>query len=79
MATPEQRQKTAIIYVRVKPEVKALLEAQAHAQGRTLTNYLEWLAVQHAQPQPAQHAQGGTTMTAGRCGSPARGPGKPTA
>jgi uncharacterized protein (DUF1778 family) len=50
MATnTEKRQKTAIIYVRVKPEVKAMLEAQAKAQGRSLTNYLEWLARQHSQ------------------------------
>lgn len=52
MTSPAKRQKTAIIYVRVKPEIKALLEEQAKAQGRNLTNYLEWLARQHSQPAP---------------------------
>jgi uncharacterized protein (DUF1778 family) len=58
MKSPAKRQKTAIIYVRVKPEIKALLEAQARAQGRSLTNYLEWLALHQGQqeqpPQPAE-------------------------
>lgn len=54
MASEAKRQKTAIIYVRVKPEVKAMLEAQAKAQGRSLTNYLEWLALVHGQ-QEQQH------------------------
>jgi hypothetical protein len=30
--------------------VKVMLETQAKAQGRSLTNYLEWLARQHNQP-----------------------------
>ena len=58
MASTAKRQKTAIIYVRVKPEVKTMLEAQAKAQGRSLTNYLEWIARQHSrqdqQRQPAE-------------------------
>jgi uncharacterized protein (DUF1778 family) len=58
MAGTEKRQKTAIIYVRVKPEVKTMLEDQAKAQGRSLTNYLEWLAMrqsqQERQRQPAE-------------------------
>lgn len=54
MASEAKRQKTAIIYVRVKPEVKAMLEAQAKAQGRSLTNYLEWL-VMHQGQQEQQH------------------------
>ena len=58
MAGTEKRQKTAIIYVRVKPEVKAMLEGQAEAQGRSLANYMEWLARQHSrqarQRQPAE-------------------------
>lgn len=49
MAGTEKRQKTAIIYVRVKPEVKMMLEDQAKAQGRSLTNYLEWLAMRQSQ------------------------------
>jgi uncharacterized protein (DUF1778 family) len=56
MASTEKRQKTAIIYVRVRPEVKALLEAQAKAQGRNLTNYLEWLVRQHGQPEQQRDA-----------------------
>lgn len=55
MAGTEKRQKTAIIYVRVKPEVKTMLEEQAKAQGRSLTNYLEWLAL--CQSQQAQQRQ----------------------
>jgi len=51
MAGTEKRQKTAIIYVRVKPEVKAMLEDQAKAQGRSLTNYLEWLAMCQSQQE----------------------------
>jgi len=54
MNSPAKRQKTAIIYVRVKPEIKALLEEQAKAQGRSLTNYLEWLAIHQGQ-QEQQH------------------------
>jgi uncharacterized protein (DUF1778 family) len=50
MASTEKRQKTAVVYVRVRPEVKTMLETQAKAQGRSLANYLEWLARQHAQP-----------------------------
>ena len=56
MAGTVKRQKTAIIYVRVKPEVKAMLEDQAKAQGRSLTNYLEWLALHQGQ-QDQQHRQ----------------------
>ena len=52
MASTAKRQKTALIYVRVKPEIKAMLEEQAKAQGRSLTNYLEWLALVHGQQQP---------------------------
>lgn len=54
MASVAKRQKTAIIYVRVKPEIKVMLEEQARAQGRSLTNYLEWLALVHGQ-QEQQH------------------------
>lgn len=58
MASTGKRQKTAIIYARVKPEVKARLEDQAKAQGRSLTNYLEWLAMRQSQQdrqrQPAE-------------------------
>ena len=43
MANPEKRQQTAILSVRVKPEVKAMLAAQADAQRRSLANSLEWL------------------------------------
>jgi uncharacterized protein (DUF1778 family) len=49
MADTEKRRKTVIIYVRVKPEVKTMLEDQAKAQGRSLTNYLEWLAMRQGQ------------------------------
>lgn len=51
MASTEKRQQTAILYVRVKPEVKAMLAAQADAQGRSLANYVEWLARQHDRPR----------------------------
>ena len=51
MVSTEKRQKTAIIYVRVKPEVKALLEDQARAQGRSLTNYLEWITRHYSQQE----------------------------
>ena len=53
MAGTEKRQKTAIIYVRVKPAVKTMLEDQAKAQGRSLTNYLEWLAMRQSQQAAA--------------------------
>ena len=49
MASTEKRQKTAILYIRVKPEVKALLAAQAESQGRSMANYLEWLIRQQDQ------------------------------
>ena len=51
MASTEKRRKTAIIYVRVKPEVKTMLEDQAKAQGRSLTNYLEWLAMRQSRQE----------------------------
>jgi len=39
-------------------KVKTMLEDQAEAQGRSLTNYLEWLAMrqsqQERQRQPAE-------------------------
>jgi hypothetical protein len=58
MADAKKRRKTAIIYIRVKSEVKVMLEDQAKAQGRGLTNYLEWLAMrqgqQDRQRQPAE-------------------------
>ncbi len=58
MANTEKRQQTAILYVRVKPEIKAMLAAQAEAQGRSLANYVEWLARQHDRsrrpPVPAE-------------------------
>lgn len=58
MAGTEKRQKTAILYVRVKPEIKAMLEDQAKAQGRSLTNYLEWIARQYSrQEQPRSPAE----------------------
>jgi predicted HicB family RNase H-like nuclease len=57
MASTEKRQQTAISYVRVKPEIKAMLAAQAAAQGRSMANYLEYLiqrqAQQKRQPLPA--------------------------
>ena len=49
MASTEKRQQTAILYIRVKPEVKAMLAAQANAQGRSMANYLEWLVRQQSQ------------------------------
>jgi predicted HicB family RNase H-like nuclease len=58
MAGTEKRQKTAIIYARVKPEVKAMLEAQAEAQGRSLANYLEWIARQHNQQGQQRQTSG---------------------
>jgi len=41
MASSEKRQQTTILYVRVKPEVKAMLANQAEAQGRSLAKYME--------------------------------------
>ena len=58
MAGTEKRQKTAIIYVRVKPEVKTMLEDQAKAQGRSLTNYLEWLAIRQSQQEQQRQPAG---------------------
>ncbi|HZV83192.1 MAG TPA: hypothetical protein VFF53_13595 [Geobacteraceae bacterium] len=58
MTDAHKRQKTAIIYARVNPEVKAMLEDQAKAQGRSLTNYLEWLALVHGQQEQQRQPAG---------------------
>jgi predicted HicB family RNase H-like nuclease len=60
MANPEKRQQTAILYVRVKPEVKAMLTAQADAQGRSMANYLEWLVRQQNRSVPVTALPGET-------------------
>jgi predicted HicB family RNase H-like nuclease len=35
--------KTAVLSVRIKPSVKAMVERQAEADGRSLANYVERL------------------------------------
>jgi antitoxin component of RelBE/YafQ-DinJ toxin-antitoxin module len=40
-------QKTAVVNVRVDPEVKAALEDAARADGRTVSNYVERILVRH--------------------------------
>lgn len=42
----DKEKKDEVIQIRVSPERKKLLEAFAKAEGRTLSNYLEWAALE---------------------------------
>lgn len=35
--------RTELIQIRTTPELKAAIRAAAEAEGRTVTNYIEWL------------------------------------
>lgn len=35
--------RTELIHIRTTPEIKEALRAAAEAEGRTVTNYIEWL------------------------------------
>ena len=43
--------KTERLQIRISPELKAQLQALAEAEGRTVSNYVEWLIKQALQQQ----------------------------
>jgi uncharacterized protein (DUF1778 family) len=49
MATQEKRIKTAILHVRLKPEIKQLAENLAEREHRTLSNWIEALILREAE------------------------------
>lgn len=44
--------RTSVIYVRIRPSVRAILEAERAAKGQSLTEYLERTILRSAEPPP---------------------------
>lgn len=44
----QNRTKTATLNIRIKPELKALIEKRAEEESRSVTSYIEWLVKKDA-------------------------------